>query len=74
MILEPVRFSWDISLGQLAEMAGALTPLIAIAYWLTRINRKLDSFLVEHEMLIADMTERKNIKPSDLPTRRKAGW
>lgn len=71
---EPARFVWTITLGDLGVICAAATPLIGVVVWLARIERKLNYFLVEHEMLIADFAERRGVEPKDLPTRRKADW
>lgn len=71
---DPAKFVWTITLGDMAVMIAAGSPLIGILLWMARIERKLNYFLVEHEMLVGDYAERKGVKPSDLPTRSKGTW
>lgn len=65
-----VKFVSDFSLGQVISLATILPILTGILYRLYRISKILTAFLIEHEILIGDYTERKNINPGDLPTRR----
>lgn len=46
--------------------------MLAIVLWgLRRIEKKIDKFGMEHELLVRDYCERHGIKVEDLPTRMK---
>ena len=61
-----MRLDLTISLGNIITIA---TVCIAAVGMVTRINKLLDRFFVEHEMLIKDYCDRTGQKSVDLPTR-----
>jgi hypothetical protein len=63
-----------VSIGQLITLIGIASPLIGVVIWLARIERKLNLFMIEHEMLVGDFAARQGVKISDLPTRSRSSW
>jgi FtsH-binding integral membrane protein len=65
--------SITIDLGLMIGVIGVLVFLgkILIALW--SLQRTLETFMVEHNMLMFDYAERKEIKLADLPTRQSWG-
>lgn len=59
-------FDPTISLGNLLTLVITLTAVFAA---LTRIDRQLAKFLIEHEILIGEYCKLHGIKAHDLPTR-----
>jgi hypothetical protein len=58
--------------GDVAKLViGSIPTVAAVFIYLSRIDRKMTVFLVEHEMLIAWYAQEHHIKPEDLPTRVK---
>lgn len=50
-------------------LIGSIPGASIIIVFIWRVMRKLDIFMVEHEMLIIDYAKSRNMKVSDLPTR-----
>lgn len=50
-------------------IVGSIPGIIAILIFMSRIDRKLAIFMIEHEMLMNEYAESKGIKVKDLPTR-----
>lgn len=73
-MLEQAKFVWHITLGDLGVMCAAAAPLMVVVFWLARIERKLNLFLVEHEYLMADLAQRQGVDLDKFPTRHKARW
>lgn len=48
---------------------GSIPGAGAVIVFIWKAMRKMDIFMVEHEMLIIDYADRKGIKVTDLPTR-----
>ena len=69
-----MHFSGDISLGQILTLIGLFTPLVGVLLWLGRIDRKMGRFMIEHEMIMADLAERKGVPLNEFPTRQKPQW
>jgi len=64
-----MRFDLTISLGNVLTVVSVVGAVVIGVF---RVNRLLNWFLVEHEMLIKDYADRTNIKVADLPTRIRA--
>jgi hypothetical protein len=58
----------------IALLLAIAGPLVGILAWLIRIDRRLNSWMIEHEMLIRDFADRKGYKVEELPTRNKPVW
>jgi len=64
--------SFTLTIGQLAVLIATVSgPLLAILLWLMRIERKMNNWMIEHEMMVIDYAKRQGIEVKDLPTRRK---
>lgn len=50
-------------------LLGSVPGASAVIVFVWKMMRKMDIFMVEHEMLIIDLAERKGLKVADLPTR-----
>jgi hypothetical protein len=61
-----MHFDWNISLPTMLTVIGAVGGA-----WL-RVERRLNRFLVEHEMLVDDYCRRHGSKVRDLPTRSRS--
>jgi hypothetical protein len=62
---------WDftISFGNILTMITFVFFLIGLNY---KVQKWLDHFSIEHEILIRDYCERHDLKVTDLPTRFRA--
>ena len=56
---------------QIVFEAGSFLALVSVLGLLARLDRRLQSLLVEHNMLINDYCQRNNINVERLPTRLK---
>lgn len=52
-------------------IVGSIPGIIAILVFMSRIDRKLAVFMIEHEMLMTKYAKESGIKLSELPTRSK---
>jgi hypothetical protein len=59
-----MHFDMTISLGQIA----VIVTLVGVAVGAVR---RMDWYMVEHEILMQDYCERRRVKVKDLPTRQK---
>ena len=50
---------------------GSVPPVAVIITFILRLTRKIDTFLIEHEMLMGDYVKGKGIALKDLPTRSR---
>ena len=60
------HIEWTITIG---DMAMVLTVLFGLLGTIRKVEKILDFFKVEHELLINDYCHRHNIRPHELPTR-----
>ena len=58
------------------EVAAASVGAITLAYFRLSflLNKALNRWNIEHEMLVQDYCQRSGIKREDLPTRHAGGW
>lgn len=59
------------SAGNIAVLVAVVAAIWRIEMLLRTLFRKLDWFMMEHEMLVLDYCRRNNIDVGDLPTRFK---
>jgi len=63
---------WAEFLSKVASIiVGSAPGVAAVLVFLMRLQRKLDVYLVEHEMLMSEYAKNKGIEIEDLPTRSR---
>jgi hypothetical protein len=66
-----MHFDLTISLGSILTFGSIMVLAVTLAVNMKTLVRKMDIFLVEHEILIADYCKRTGTSPSELPTRAR---
>lgn len=58
--------------GRVGEIViGSIPAAFGVMVFLLRMDRRLQTFLIEHEMLIGDYAKRNGVKVEHLPTRSR---
>lgn len=63
---------WAEFISKVASIVlGSVPGVAAVLFFLARLQRRLDVYLVEHEMLMGDYARRNNMELHELPTRSR---
>lgn len=64
-----IKFDFTVTIGNILTFVSFLGVVIPLLSKLNTLIRKLDWFLIEHEMLVQDYCKAHDIETRNLPTR-----